>query len=197
MSRRPAAARSSRCPGRRDWHGPTSRSRLTAAGSSRAPDAGVVRVWNTDTGKGSFLFSIRHARTDAPVRAVIGVDVSRDGSRLATAGADGSARIFDAATGRGSWSSSVGATAFRAAYFVVNRAVFSPDGSAIATTGWDATVRTFDAAAPVVAPVLRGTRQAAGHVTRSRGAPAVRLLSTGADGTHIWDARTGGGCSRF
>ena len=56
---------------------------------------GTVRVWSTDTGK--LLFALeRHKRA----RAVVGIDVSRDGARIATAGADGSARIFDAETGK-------------------------------------------------------------------------------------------------
>ena len=60
---------------------------------------GTVRVWSVDTGA-ELLVLDQHARTRAPVRAVIGIDVSPDGSRIATAGADGSARIFDAETGR-------------------------------------------------------------------------------------------------
>ena len=54
-----------------------------------------MRVWSIDTGA-ELLELDQHARTGAPVRAIIGVDVSPDGSRIATAGADGSARIFDA-----------------------------------------------------------------------------------------------------
>ena len=60
---------------------------------------GTVRVWSVDTGS---CAPPRISTRERPllVRAVIGVDVSPDGSRIATAGADGSARIFDTDTGR-------------------------------------------------------------------------------------------------
>ena len=58
---------------------------------------GTVRVWSTETGA-ELLGSISTHGRGLRSRAVIGVDVSPDGSRIATAGADGSARIFDAET---------------------------------------------------------------------------------------------------
>ena len=149
-----------------------------------------MRVWSIDTGA-ELLVLDQHARTDAPVRAVIGIDVSPDGSRIATAGADGSARIFDAETGR-QLVVIRGRHCVPRGLCVVNRAVFSPDGSRIATTGWDATVRIFDAATGRQLRVLRGHAPGGfGTYPVAWSPDGARLLSTAADGTRIWDARTG------
>ena len=150
---------------------------------------GTVRVWITATGK-ELLVLDRDARTSAPVRAVIGVDVSPDGSRIATASMDGSARIFDAETGRQ-------LAVIRGRHCIrrrchVNRAVFSPDGSMIATTGADATVRIFDASTRRQLRVLRGHSPGGfGTYPVAWSPDGARLLSMAADGTRIWDARTG------
>ena len=173
-----------------DWHADiafTPDGRRLVAGSGRE---GTVRVWSIDTGE-ELLVLDQHARTDAPVRAVIGVDVSPDGSRIATAGADGSARIFDAETGR-QLVVIRGRHCVPGGLCVVNRAVFSPDGSRIATTGWDATVRIFDAATGRQLRVLRGHAPGGfGTYPVAWSPDGARLLSTAADGTRIWDARTG------
>jgi WD40 repeat protein len=152
--------------------------------------AGTVRVWSVDSGAQLFQLG-QDARTDAPDRAVIGVDVSPDGSHIATASADGSARIFDAKTGRQLVVIS-GRHCVRRHLCRVNRAVFSPDGSRLATTGQDATVRTWDAATG------RQFRVLGGHALGGLGTYSVawspdgaRLLSMATDGTRIWDARTG------
>jgi WD40 repeat protein/DNA-binding SARP family transcriptional activator len=151
---------------------------------------GTVRVWSVDTGA-KLLELDQHALTGAPVRAVIGVDVSPDDSRIATAGADGTARIFDAETGRE-------LVVVRGRHCVgrgrcrVNRAVFSPDGSMIATTGQDGSVRIFDAATGRQLRVLLGHTQASfGSYPVAWSPDGTRLLSMAADGTRIWDARTG------
>ena len=150
----------------------------------------MVRVWSTNTGA-ELLVLDQHARTSAPVRAVIGIDVSPDGSRIATAGADGSARIFDAETGR-ELVVVRGRHCVPSGLCVVNRAVFSPDGSRIATTGWDASVRIFDATTGRQLRVLRGHAPGGlGTYPVAWSPDGARLLSTAADGTRIWDARTG------
>jgi WD40 repeat protein/serine/threonine protein kinase/DNA-binding SARP family transcriptional activator len=155
---------------------------------------GEVRVWSVKTGK-KLLVLDRDARADAPVRAVSGVDVSPDGSRIATASADGSARIFDAETGEQLWVVR-GLHCVRGGLCVVNRAVFSPDGTRIATTGADATVRILDAGTGRQLRVLQAAR--AGHRPGGLGTIPVawspdgaRLLSMAPDGTRIWDARSG------
>jgi WD40 repeat protein len=149
-----------------------------------------VRVWNMATGK-RLLVLDRNARANAPVRAVIGIDVSPDGSRIAIAGADGSARIFDAETGDQ-------LKVVRRLHCVpergcrVNRAVFSPDGSRIATTGLDATVRIFDASTGRQLRVLRGLKSGSlGTYAVGWSRDATRLFALAPTGTRIWDLRTG------
>jgi WD40 repeat protein/DNA-binding SARP family transcriptional activator len=150
---------------------------------------GTVRVWSMDTGK-QLLVLDRNARSDAPVRAVIGIDVSPNGSRIATAGADGSVRIFDAETGEQldivSRLHCVRKRCF------VNRAVFSPNGSRIATTGLDATVRILDASTGRQLRVLRGY-EPGGFGTYAVGwsRDGARLFALSRSGTRIWDPRTG------
>ena len=74
----------------------------------------------------------------------------------------------------------------------VNRAVFSPDGSLIATTGQDASVRIFDSATGRQLRVLRGHTPASfGTYPVGWSPDGARLLSMAADGTRIWDVRTG------
>ena len=173
-----------------DWHADiafTPDGRRLIASSGRE---GTVRVWSVDTGA-ELLRLDQHARTAAPVRAVIGIDVSPDGSRIATAGADGSARIFDAATGR-QLLAIRGRHCVPRSPCVVNRAVFNPDGSRIATTGWDATVRIFDAATGRQLRVLHGHAPGGFGTYPVAWSPGgTRLLSTAPDGTRIWNARTG------
>jgi WD40 repeat protein/DNA-binding SARP family transcriptional activator len=150
---------------------------------------GTVRVWSVDSGA-TVLQLGRDAQTEAPDRAVIGVDVNPDGSQIATASADGSARIFDAKTGRQ-------LVAINGRHCVprhgcrVNRAVFSPDGSRLATTGQDATVRIFDAASGRQLQVLRHRGGGLGTYTVAWSPDGTRLLSMATDGTRIWDVRTG------
>ena len=153
--------------------------------------AGTVRVWSVRTGK-ELLRLDQGAVDRAPVHATQGIDVSPDGSRIATAGADGSVRIFDAETGKQQRAVLHQHCAPHHGLCVVNRAVFSPDGSMIATTGWDATIGILDA------HTLRRLRVLRGHEPGGFGTFAVewrgdgrRLLSTGHDGTRIWDPRTG------
>jgi WD40 repeat protein/DNA-binding SARP family transcriptional activator len=174
---------------RTDWHADiafTPDGHRLIASSGRE---GTVRVWSIDTGA-EVLVLDQHARTDAPVRAVIGIDVSPDGSRIATAGADGSARIFDSETGR-QLVVVRGRHCVRGGLCVINRAVFSPDGSRIATTGWDASVRIFDAATGRQLRVLRGHEPGGfGTYPVAWSPDGTRLLSTAPDGTRIWDSRT-------
>ncbi len=173
-----------------DWHAdiafmPDGRRLVASSGRE-----GTVRVWSVETGA-ELLVLDQHARTDAPVRAVIGIDVSGDGSRIATAGADGSARIFDAKTGR-QLVVIRGRHCVVGGLCVVNRAVFSSDGSRIATTGSDATVRIFDATTGRQLRVLRGHEPGGfGTYPVAWSPDGTRLLSTAPDGTRIWDAHAG------
>jgi WD40 repeat protein/DNA-binding SARP family transcriptional activator len=151
---------------------------------------GEVRVWSVETGRELFVLD-QDARADAPVRAVVGVDVSPDGSRIATASADGSVRIFDAETGE-QLLVVRGLHCVPGGLCVVNRAVFSPDGTRIATTGADATVRILDAGTGRQLRVLRGHRPGGFGTFSVEWSPdGTRLLSMAPDGPRIWDARSG------
>jgi WD40 repeat protein/DNA-binding SARP family transcriptional activator len=152
--------------------------------------AGTVRVWSVDSGA-ELLQLGQDARTNAADRAVIGVDVSPDGSHIATASADGSARIFDATTGRQLVVIS-GRHCVRRHLCRVNRAAFSPDGRRLATTGQDTTVRIFDATTGRQLRVLRGHAPGGlGTYSVAWSPDGARVLSMATDGTRIWDVRTG------
>jgi WD40 repeat protein/DNA-binding SARP family transcriptional activator len=172
------------------WHADitfTPDGRRLVAASGRE---GEVRVWSVETGK-ELLVLDQDARADAPVRAVVGIDVSPDGSRIATASADGSARIFNAETGE-QLVVVRGLHCVPGGLCVVNRAVFSPDGTRIATTGADATVRILDAGTGRQLRVLRGHALGGFGTYPAAWSPdGARLLSMAVDGTRIWDARTG------
>jgi WD40 repeat protein len=125
------------------------------------------------------------------VHGVIGIDVSPAGSRIATAGADGSARVYDAQSGkellvvRGRHCGGEGGCA-------VNRAVFSPDGTRIATTGSDATVRIMAADTGRELRVLRGGGPVgSGTYSVEWSADGKRLLSFGKSGARVWDVASG------
>ncbi len=82
---------------------------------------------------------------DAPVAAA---HLSPDGTRVITAGYDGTARVWDAATAE-----PVGALLRHGSF--VYQARFSPDGRRVATASADGTARVWDAATgrPVTAPL--------------------------------------------
>jgi WD40 repeat protein/DNA-binding SARP family transcriptional activator len=173
-----------------EWHSDiafTPDGRRLAANSG---PPGTVRVWSARTGRE--LLRLDEGATDpAPAHAVIGIDVSPAGSRIATAGADGSVRIFDSEDGKQ-------LLALRHQHCVphglcvVNRAVFSPDGSKLATTGWDATIRILDARSGRQLRVLRGHEPGGlGSYVVEWSRDGSRLISTGHDGMRIWDLRTG------
>jgi WD40 repeat protein len=147
-------------------------------------------VWSARTGK-ELLRLDQGAQEHGAPHAVIGIDVNRDGSRIATAGADGSARIFDGRTGNQ-------LLALRHQHCVphslcvVNRAVFSPDGAKVATTGWDATIGIFDTRSGRQLQMLRGHQPGGvGTYVVEWSRDGSQLLSTGHDGMRIWDVRRG------
>jgi WD40 repeat protein len=147
-------------------------------------------VWSVRTG--NELLRLDQGAVDrARAHGALGIDVSRDGSRIATAGADGSVRIFDAETGK-----QLLALPHQHCVphgpCVVNHAVFSPDGSMIATTGWDATIGILDSHTGRRLRLLRGHEPGGlGTVSARWSSDGKRLLSTAHDGTRIWDPRTG------
>jgi WD40 repeat protein len=98
----------------------------------------AARIWNAATGE--TIFTLEAKDTD-------GIAYSPDGTRLATAGRDGTARIWDAARG-----TALTEPLVHAGY--INSAAFSPDGTRLVTVSSDPTAQTWDATTgkPVVVP---------------------------------------------
>jgi WD40 repeat protein len=102
-------------------------------GVPRLTSARAARVWDFKTG--AELFSLR-----GHTGAVMAVAFSPDGTRIATAGDDGTVRLWDARSGAEVLSLHVPS----AIPWVVT---FSPDGSRLATTGMGIEARVWDAKA--------------------------------------------------
>jgi WD40 repeat protein len=110
---------------------------------------------------------------------------SRDGRRVLTASADGSARLWEADTGNPLIEFAEHTDAIGAA---VNMAAFSPDGSRVATAGADGTTRIWTSDGRLIAKLVEplAIRTAAFSPDGSR------VLTLAADGTaRVWDPVTG------
>ncbi len=160
-----------------------------------SPNESQIKIWDLTGGR--LLRSLSgHAS------GVGGLAFSRDSTRLATAGKDGTARVWDVATGKQ-------LRMLRGHTAPVSRVAFSPDGTRLATASEDKTMRIWEAAtgkevrvistpsteARCVAWSPDGQRLAAGHsifgsmlnfalTVFSRGKLTSSLLG-------VWDAQTG------
>jgi WD40 repeat protein len=108
---------------------------------------------------------------------------NRDGSRILTASADGTARIWDTATGR---TISV-LTGHKGA---IRSIAYDPDETRIVTASEDGSARVWDAASGRETAVLQGHKDQVRHAAFS---PDGGMIATASfDRTvRLWDARTG------
>ncbi|MGH3970954.1 MAG: toll/interleukin-1 receptor domain-containing protein, partial [Mycobacterium sp.] len=116
---------------------------------------------------------------------LLGVAVSPDGHRLASAGFDHTVRLWNAETGHSIGAPLTGHTG------TVSSVAFSPDGHRLASASWDQTVRLWDVGTgqSIGAPLTGHT----GEVYSVAFSPDGRRLATGSQDTtvRVWDADTG------
>jgi hypothetical protein len=110
---------------------------------------------------------------------------SADGSRIVSAGDDGTVRVWDAKSGKG-----IGEP-LRGHQGEVWSAAFSADGRRIVSAGMDGTVRQWDATSgQAIGEPLRGHQKSVNSASYS--ADGRRIVSAGVDGTvRQWDATSG------
>jgi WD40 repeat protein/serine/threonine protein kinase len=108
---------------------------------------------------------------------------NRDGTRLASAGHDGTVKVWEAATGQE-------IRTLRGHRQEVNAVAWSPDGTRLASASQDGTVKVWEAATGTATLTLRGHTQSVESVAWSP--DGTRLASAGRDETvKVWDAATG------
>jgi eukaryotic-like serine/threonine-protein kinase len=148
---------------------------------------GSVRVWDLRSRiRRLHLRSELHQRTGHDAAALC-LDVSRDGSLLASGHADGAVRLWDLATGR-----EVRAR-LRHEGLVASLA-FSPDATVLASGGVDATLRLWEVRAALTGEARRELhRQPSGVTALLYAGPAGQWLVTGHSKPvlRVVDARSG------
>jgi WD40 repeat protein len=94
-------------------------------------------MWDVASGQELFTLTGHGGVGEEMSQWVNGIAFSPDGSRLVTAGGDGTAKIWDAASGEELFTLSGHSAA-------LETAIFSPDGTSLATGSWDATTKLWD-----------------------------------------------------
>jgi WD40 repeat protein/serine/threonine protein kinase len=114
---------------------------------------------------------------------IIGLAFSADGSRLASAGTDGTVQVWDATTG-------LQELALVGHAGIVGDVDFSPDGSRLLTGGGDTTARVWDVSRAGGSESFTGVESDELNSVEY-GSDGSTLLTTGWDGGWLWDASTG------
>jgi len=166
--------------------------RLVVTGPCEMQASTTLTLWDVGAGRRVFSWSTGHALLESPTSptlagALLWSAFSTDGSRLVTAGVDGTARVWDTASGE--------------AQFILTGhgaqiwyAEFSPDGQRLATAGGDGSARIWDLASGRAAgkELVRIVRDS--FVDQLAFSPDGERLATGTmDGTiELWNAADGG-----
>ena len=170
----------------------------TVAASESFAAETALALAATDTPSSTAILAPGNTPTDTPTRtqtpvpalavlehagAVLDLQFSPNGERVATAGADRTARLWDVATGEE-------LLVLRGHTRAVNAIAFNPIAPRLASASADHTVRLWDAETGALLRTLEGHTD---PVTRVAFNPyATCLASAGMDGTvRLWDPETG------